>query len=319
MLDVISIGSATEDVFVHVPEKFLAKHSFVFKPGTKIEIEQMEYFTGGGATNTATSFARLGLRTGIMGALGEDESAERIIKEMKKEKINTKLLKKLKGKNTAYSVILTGFGRDRVILHYAKAAKISDGKINVSNLNAKWFYVSSLHSKPELLKKIVARAGKIKAKIAFNPGSKELKLGLKGLKRIFGKIDVLILNNQEALKLTQSIDLHRNLKKLSGIARTIVITSGKNGAKASDGEKIYSSNTYKIKPLDVTGAGDAFGSGFVGAVIKGKEIGTALEYGIANSNSVIQSLGTKNILLSESGIKKFVKKYGKLRIKKQKL
>ena len=96
MLDVISIGSATEDVFVYVPEKFLEKHSFVFKPGTKIEIEQMEYFTGGGATNTATGFARLGLKAGIMSSLGDDESGERIIKKMKKEKINTKLLKKLK-------------------------------------------------------------------------------------------------------------------------------------------------------------------------------------------------------------------------------
>ncbi|MCH7902347.1 hypothetical protein IIC68_01185, partial [archaeon] len=269
-------------------------------------------------TNTATGFARLSLKTGIMSSLGDDESGERIIREMEQEKINTKLLTKLKGKNTAYSVILTGFGRDRVILHYAKAAKISEGH-NANKLNSKWFYISSLHSKPELLKKIVARARKIKAKIAFNPGTQELKLGLKGLERIFGKINVLILNRQEALKLTHATDVHRNLEKISRIADNVVITDGKNGATATDGEKIYSANAYKNKTLDVTGAGDAFGSGFVGAIIKGRGIEKALEYGIVNSGSVVQYLGTKNILLSESGIKKFIKKNGKLKVKKQKL
>lgn len=160
---------------------------------------------------------------------------------------------------------------------------------------------------------------KINAKIAFNPGQKELKLGISGLKRIFGKIDVLILNKEEALKLSGSVDIHRNLKKLLGIANIVVITDGKDGAHATNGKKIYSVEAFNVKVLDVTGAGDAFGSGFTNAIIKGKGIEEALLYGTANSNSVIMNLGTKNVLLTEKGIKAFLRKQKRIRIKKQKI
>ena len=105
MLDIISIGSATEDVFIHVPDKFSKNKSCTFIPGTKVEIEDMSHFTGGGATNTSVAFSRLGLNTGILCAVGDDESASRIINELKFEKINTSNIIKLNKKITSYSFL----------------------------------------------------------------------------------------------------------------------------------------------------------------------------------------------------------------------
>ncbi len=322
MFDVISFGSATEDVFIHVPEKYSLNGKFSFKPGSKVEIIDMKYFTGGGATNTATAFSRLGLKASILCAVGGDDAGKSITKKLEVEKVDTSLVIKVKGKNTAYSAILTGFGRDRVVLVYSgTTASLNNTKINWKKINAKWFYISSLHSKPKFLQEIVNRAKKIGAKIAFNPGQAELKLGVKKLAEIFGKIDVLILNREEALKLTGSADIHRNLKKLQEIAEITVITDGKHGAYASEKDYSYYAKTFKIEPLDVTGAGDAFGSGFVSAIIKRKSIEEALIYGTSNSNSVIKYLGTKNVLLTESQLKSFAKKYikNKKYVKKQKL
>jgi len=321
MFDVISIGSATEDVFIQVPKKFFGKGEFCFRPGIKVEIEKMDYFTGGGATNTSVGFSRLGLRAAAFCAVGNDESAKEVIAKLREEKVGTQFVARVRGKNTPYSVILTGFGRDRVVLNYSGAtALLSSAKISWKNLKARWFYVSSLHSKPVLLKKIVAHAKRTGAKLAVNPGQRELEAGFHGLKKIFGKVEVLMVNSEEALKLTGSADIQRNLKKLSGIGGIVVITDGKHGAHASKDGYVYSIKSFDVEPLDATGAGDAFGSGFTGAVIKGKSIENALLWGTSNANSVIQYLGTKNKLLRDGGMKKFSRKYaGKRPVEKSRL
>lgn len=312
MLDVISFGSATEDVFVHVPKKNFGAGDCVFHPGAKIEIEGMEYFIGGGATNTAVGFSRLGLRAGAMFAIGDDDSGAAVLKEMKKEKVDTKNAVLVKGKNTSYSVILTGFGRDRVVLVYSSStAMLNKAKINWKKIRARWFYISSLHAEPRMLKEIAGHAKKIKAKVAFNPGQKELELGIIGIKRIFGKVNVLQLNSLEAMKLTGSVDTHRNLIKLLELAEIVVITEGKEGAHVTDGKAIYSIKPYEVKIVDSTGAGDAFGCGFVGALARGKGTKDCMKFGTANACSVLMYLGTKNKLLKWSEVGKFIKTHSK--------
>ncbi len=311
MLDVISIGAATEDVFVYVPKENFSGGICVFYPGSKLDVKTMKYSTGGGAVNTSASFSKLGLRAGALCAIGNDESGARILKELRKEKVDSRLVAKILGANTGYSVILTGFGRDRVILFHAGATEmLSKAEINLRKLKAKWLYITSLHSEPIFLKKVFSHAKKIGAKVAFNPGQKEISLGRRKLGKICGKVDILLLNSREALKLTGSADVHRNLKALLDIADTVAITEGKNGAHATDGKKIYSIKAYKVKFQDATGAGDAFGSAFSAAIMKGRKTDEALVWGAANACSEIMALGTKNTVLSESGIRAFVKKHG---------
>ena len=311
MLDVISIGSATEDVFIYLPRGMLASEKFVLTAGSKIEMEGVEYFTGGGATNTSVAFSRLGLKAGIICAVGDDESAQQILKELKTEKVDTKYAMKMKGAHTAYSAILTAKGKDRIILPYGgTTAMLAHSKIKWEKIQTKWFYISSLHSEEKILKYIASHAKKIGAKIAFNPGQKELALGLLELKKIFGKIDVLLLNAEEAIKLTGSADAHRNLAKLLEFADFVAITEGKHGAHATDGKGIYYMKPFDVHVADVTGAGDAFGSGFSAAIMKGHGVEEALRWGTANASSEVMCLGTKNTALSESGIKKFISKYG---------
>ncbi|HLC92764.1 MAG TPA: carbohydrate kinase family protein [archaeon] len=310
-LDVISIGSATEDVFVYMPKGSMAGEKCVLTPGSKVEIDELDYFTGGGAVNTSVAFAHLGLKAGILCAVGEDESASEILNVLKKEKVDVKNILKMKGAHTAYSVILTGMGKDRIILHYGgTTAMLSHAKINTEKLSAKWFYLSSMHSDSELLSKVARHAKKIGAKIAFNPGQKELALGLDGLKKIFASVDVLLLNSEEALKLTGSADVHRNLRKLCEFADFVAITQGKHGAHATDGKSTYFMRPYDVPVVDVTGAGDSFGAGFVAAIMKGRGAEEGIKWGTANASSEVMHLGTKNTLLSENGIKKFAHKYG---------
>ncbi len=305
----VCFGSSTRDVFVQIDRAFFGK-SLAFSPGSKVEINDMGFFTGGGASNTAVGFSRLGIKTAIVSAVGKDEDGIEIKKELLKEGVGCSDLL-LETKRTSYSVILTGFGKDRVILNYSGATALLDEskKITWEKISTEWFFISSLHGKGKLLEKIFLAAEIKKIKVAFNPGKKELELGLHALERLPGKIDVLLLNAKEALSLTGKASVEKNLSILAKHADIVAITDGKNRVFVCEGQKVFSKKPFDVNMLDSSGAGDAFNSGFVGALAKGKSAREALDWGIANSNSVIQFLGAKNVLLSEKGIAQFLKRH----------
>lgn len=302
-------GSSTRDVFVQVDQDYFKKN-LCFLPGSKVDVLDMGSFSGGGATNTAVGFSRLGLDTAIVSAVGNDNEGEEIRKELAREKVDCTNLVTEKNKRTSYSAIITGFGKDRVILNYtgATAALEHEKKIKWDRINSDWLFVSSLHGKGELLKKIFAHAKKTGTRIGFNPGKKEIESGLLFLEKFFEQVAVLSLNAQEAFSLTGKTGMEKNLAALGKHCRTVVITDGKNKVHCMHQGKIFSAMPPNVSVVDTSGAGDAFNAGFVSAVAKGKNVKEALLWGNVNACSVVQYIGTKNILLSEKGIKKFIAK-----------
>lgn len=296
--DILCIGNASMDAFVELPKQHLQGNCLVVQKGTKIETKNLSLCSGGGATNTAVGFARRGLKTAIMASVGTDGFGKEIKAELQKEKVDTRYLSKTKNYHTAFSVILTGFG-DRIILVYRGATRhLTEKKaINFGALKqAKWIYLSSLHAPPGTTKKIIAKAKKNHALIAFNPGKTEIKKRLKGIP----SINALSINEEEAKQITGNKNIKQNLKTLSKIAKIIVITKGAKGAEAFDGKRFYSTKSKKIRVKDTTGAGDAFNSGFLSEIIKGNSIKAALHEGIENSCSVIKYIGAKNKLLKKN-------------------
>ncbi|MFH1587912.1 MAG: carbohydrate kinase family protein [Candidatus Diapherotrites archaeon] len=312
MFDIISIGSATEDVFVFIhPQIF--KGNICLVPGSKVEADEMKTFTGGGATNTSVGFSKMGLKTGIIAVIGKDNAGIRIQKELNEEKVSTKNLIISKTKKTHYSVILTGFHRQRVVLTYRGATgSMQDlGGINWGKINTKWIHLSSLHGSFDLTKKIINSFHSNKSKISFNPGKTELKNGLKKLIPLLKKINILLINSEEAKILTGNENIKKNLKLIQKHCSIVIITDGPKGVYCFDGKKMLFHDTFNFKVLDATGAGDSFNTGFVSGLIKGKPIETALTWGVAQSQSVILHLGTKNKLLTEKELLEFIKKYKK--------
>ncbi|MBN1941259.1 MAG: carbohydrate kinase family protein [Candidatus Diapherotrites archaeon] len=300
LLDVVSIGNATLDVFIHLSREHLKGKKLCLASGSKIEVNKIFFATGGGATNTAVGFARLGLKTGIVAAIGKDDNAKRILHELKKEKVDCSGIVTLKKFKTAYSAILTGFGGDRIILtfggattHLEKESRIKWGLLK----KAGWFYVSSFHSKPKILKKIFEFANNNSTLVMWNPGKSELKQGLKLLRPLLKRTTIISLNKIEAEMLTKKSNVKQNLKSLQKIVPLVIITLGKEGSIAFDGKKFYRQRARKAKVVDSAGCGDAFNSGFLAAIIRGKTVSKALLRGTQNAESVIKHLGAKNNLL----------------------
>lgn len=292
--DVVTFGSAVVDVFVNTD--VAERHGFMHYPiGDKILIKDLKFDIGGGGTNTAVAFARLGFKTGCISELGGDENGKRIFDSLKREKIKF-LGKIVKNELSGYSVILDSKGGERTILTY-KGANDEINLIDIKKFKTKWLYLSSLMKRSfETQKKLALVLKKKGTKIAFNPGSYLIKK--ENLPPLLKITDILVLNKEEAQMLAGKKDnLLENLHKLIDKNGIVVITDKDKIITCYDGHNRHFLSPNKVKVTERTGAGDAFASGFVAGQIAGKSIKYSLRLGLAESESVIKYFGAKNRLL----------------------
>jgi ribokinase len=297
--DVVSFGSAVMDVFVgtDVAEK---KGFMNYPVGGKMLIKDLKFDVGGGGTNTAVAFSRLGLKTGCICEFGKDENGRRILDLLKKEKVKF-LGKIVNGELTGYSVILDSKGGDRTILTY-KGANDEVSLSDITKFKSKWLYFSSLMGKSFETQKKLAEIMKSKreTKIAYNPSSYQIKnMNLKALLKI---TDILILNKEEAEMVLRKNNVKEKdiLKGLNSLTGGIVVITDKDKLIScyARNKKYFLVPHKNIKVIERTGAGDAFASGFVAGQIAGKSIQESLELGLKESESVIRYFGAKNKLLT---------------------
>ncbi|MCK4522326.1 MAG: carbohydrate kinase family protein [Nanoarchaeota archaeon] len=307
MYDVITVGSATVDAFINTGSRLFQKtyKKYVKVPfGSKILISDLKFDIGGGGTNTAVAFSRMGLKTAWIGSIGLGTNSKRVLNLLKKEKVDISFAQQGNGR-TGFSVILDAIGHDRTILTFkGNNDNLEFKKIPLKEIKTKWFYFSAmLNQSLETQKKLASFAKKNNISIAYNPSSYLVKKGVKYIKDILDNTDLLILNKEEAGYLVGKKPVDIMLKRLFELGiNLVVITDGKNKVYAYEGSHIHAIKPHKVKILETTGAGDAFASGFLAGIIKKGDIEFALKVGLANSESVITHYGAKNKLLRWSGL-----------------
>jgi len=325
LYDIITVGSNTLDIFVKTDlpvmhfynykktkgKKHLKDGTRIAYPlGEKILINHLEFQVGGGGTNTAVAFSRLGLKTAYLGKIGKDESGLSVFRSLRNEGV--KFIGAL-GNASGLSVILDSVEDDRTILAYKGCNNFLEFKeVDKNKLSAKWFYFSSMIGDSlRTMNQLSAFASKNKIKIAFNPSSYMAKSGLKKLKPIIKNTSILILNKEESCdilgkKHDNKLDVREVLVELKKhISECVVITDGSNGAWCYDGQKILFAKPVKgLKIIETTGAGDAFAAGFTAQATKEKSIEECFRAGFIESEAVITAYGAKNNLLSASMLKR---------------
>ena len=312
MFDIITFGSATWDVFIKPGEfkkikdkSFITGKGICFNLGSKVDVSEVSFASGGGGTNTATTFSNQGFKVAYCGKVGDDISGHEIIDELKRRKIDTSFIVKTKEKPTNHSIVINAVNDERTILVYRGASEILARKeIPFEKLKASWIYLSPLSGElSHLFEPIIDYARKNSIKVAANLGNSQLYLKKEILKRVLKNLDVLILNQEEASILTGISYSRENaiFKKIDEMCDGIAImTKGEKGVSLSDGGHIYKAEPFSVKIVDKTGAGDAFSSGFVSGFVKGKGIEYSMQLGIANANACIEHLGAKDGLLSHN-------------------
>lgn len=315
--DLIAIGETTIDAFIRL--KDASVHCDVNKEnceicmafGAKIPYESVEEVPAvGNAANASVSGARLGLKSALVANIGADRNGDLCAESLKKDRVSTEFIAVHKDKSTNYHYILW-FEDERTILQ-----KHSDFPYKIPDLgNPKWIYLTSLGEKSLSFHEEIAAFLKNnpEIKMAFQPGIFQIKMGLEKLKEIYKRSEIFFCNIEEA-KTILNIENHDEVKdlleKMHRLGpKIVVITDGIKGSYAYDGTEFLFMPPYPDPkpPYERTGAGDAFSSTVVAAIILGKSLPEALAWGSINAMSVVQQVGAQKGLLSREKIEEYLK------------
>lgn len=314
MFDVISFGTATLDVFLRSTgldvETQNGEKDICVRYGAKIEVNEIYFESGGGGTNSAVTFARQGLKAASIVQIGDDFAGEKITADLKKEGVETSFLN-VQNSHTDYSTVLWAEDGGRTILIYRGKTRLEKKEVPWEKLETKWFYLSSLEGNLEIVEEIISRFPQ--AKIAWNPGSRELSQK-ETLLSLLPNITQLNVNKEEMEELLNE-GKPKEIKGLLEMAQKlpcqfIVVTDDRRGSYVWEREKAtwWHAGIYEKSPRkETTGAGDSFGSGLVTGFIKGKSTEECLHLASANATSVVSRVGAKKGILLESELSRWPK------------
>lgn len=315
MFDVTTIGTASIDTFLEFEE--VLRHTdaetrsvcYSFPLGEKVPIQTIEEHFGGNAVNVAVGLQRLKIKTAIITSLGSCHLSRAVKTHLAKEKVETKYIK-INAKaaiNKSYILDWEKDRSDRIILSYHQPKNFR----NLRFPKTRYLYLTSLG---EYFEEVAVQLPKT-TRLIWNPGRYELGIGAQKLLPLLQRTEILIVNRGEAANLlnveekaTSDHFLVSHIARLG--ARIVVVTSGKHGAAAGNGEgTVLFCNSIQPEDLqEVTGAGDAFASGFTASYLYGEKITECLRWGILNATACIQKVGAQNGLLTFAGLKKWYRK-----------
>lgn len=307
MAKILSIGSALNDIYLidhdDLEPTEIGNESIFGKilVGTKVDIDKLSYEIGGGGVNSAISFARHGHDAILIANIAKDTAGDAVIRALNREGVDTSYVNYVDNTSTGTSVILLNSRNgERTILTYRGASsKFDNFKVDdLDKIKPDWLYITTMRGDINTLTAFLKKAKAVGTKVMFNPGVKELENNKKILE-LLKHVDVLLVNKHEAGQLVPGVLLEELLYHLNGYVGITIITDGAMGGIATDGIDTYRFGLYEdVKIKDATGAGDAFGSGFLAAFASGKSFRQALMFASANSTSVITRVGGNKGVLS---------------------
>ncbi|MEX0932132.1 MAG: carbohydrate kinase family protein [Candidatus Saccharimonadales bacterium] len=303
-IKIATLGAAVQDVFLEgnvlTAKRDVRTQDDVeqFPLGEKLELENVTFSTGGGATNAAVTFARHGFDTTLLAKIGKDPAATAITSDMQDEGVNTAMVAVDGMLTTGYSTLLLSPSGERTALVFRGASeRLEADNFDLNSFDTNWLYITSLGGNMALLEAAIEWAIEKDIKVAIDPGSDELKHP-EELREMLSGVTLVKGNIEEMGKLFGGKKPKDILKEAAEYTDYAIVTDGPNGSWATDSKKVYKAGMYEaVKVADRTGAGDAFGSGFVAVLASGGDIEKALTFGSANSTSVVQYVGAKKGIL----------------------
>ncbi len=317
MLDIVTIGSATLDIFLKSDQFTIDRHKngvyLCEKYEGKIEAQELVMVSGGGATNSAVSYARKGLSAAPIIEMGRDPAAEMVLLDLAREKVDLSLVVQEPDETTAVSVILlSGQGGNSIVTFRGASRQLTASDILFDKLGmilkpGGWIHLTSVGGDMELVNKVLSWGKEKGRKVFWNPGKEEIK-AFKGPalprqgRALLDAANILQLNRSEASVFFDIDFISDEIWKVEHCPSPpeviSIITDGEREGRICHQGKCYWYQGIKTQMVDSTGAGDAFGSGFVAALMSGKQIAEAVDWGRKQAASVVEHIGAKAGLMT---------------------
>lgn len=302
-VDIIGLGEVVVD--------WVAQLDHYPKPDEKIDALSENLFSGGVTANFLVAVARLGVKCGFIGAVGDDDHGRFLIEDFIKENVDIYQTIIKKGVNTPVNFIFVAEGEKTIIQSpHMQVTKISPEELEEAYLaQAKILHTTIIH--PEIASKAFQIAKKYDIKISIDLESQIAQKGWNKLKNLLLQADILIPNKEGAKSITNTNNVKEAAKVLikRGIP-IVIITMGKKGALITTTEYQKEIPAFRVeKIIDTTGAGDTFNGAFsVAYWIKGWDLEESVRYANAAAALKIQELGARTGMPTESALEAYYNK-----------
>ncbi len=317
-IDFLAIGDIALDIFIKISEAETLCNSdnthceLCLNYGGKIPYDESSTcYAVGNSPNFAIGTSRLGFNTALITNIGNDDNGNLSISKLENENVDISLVNKENLMKTNCHYVLW-YKDERTILVKHEKYKYNLSEELEKKYKPSWVYLSSLGEDSLYFhNQILNYLEKNKdIKLAFQPGTFQIRIGVEALSQIYKRTDILFCNMKEAKSIldTEISDIHELAKMLYSLGpKMVVITNGSHGSYAYDGKEIYFEKIVESKSfVEPTGAGDAFSSAFMVAINSLKDIKTALKYGSINASSVVSYLGPHDGLLRKDELEKLL-------------
>jgi len=308
MHKLVVFGSARIDAFLELPAELAGQYCrldtqdcFIeLSYASKLPLNDVHFLVGGNGANLAVGSKRLGVDSTLIAELGSGPLADYAKRELENQ-INMNFVTQTKGVNQGFGAVIVYQGERTILSYYAPERPPYPKNLEA----AEWAYLTSVGEQFEGFYEDVHRwLVKHKAKLAFNPGGRQIAKGVDWLSPYLKRTELLLVNREEAEEIvgmnTTSGREKELLDALSNLGPKVpVVTDGRNGSFARQEDKYYRVGILPIDSIERTGAGDSYSTGCLSALIKGKSLEQALIWGTINAASVIGYVGPEDGLLRE--------------------
>ncbi|MEN9558768.1 MAG: hypothetical protein RL141_1137 [Candidatus Parcubacteria bacterium] len=319
IFDLVAVGDATKDVFVEIEEASVSctLHTdaclLCLNYADKIPVKNVTQIpAAGNAANAAVGTARLGHKTALVTTLGNDSDGRDLAEALKRDGVSSQYTTIDKKHGTNYSTVLNFKGERTILVYHQPRTYVFPKKFP----NTKWVYYTSIGKKHEAYERMLLAWLKAhpNTKLLFQPGTHQLRRGLTSLLPVMKRSSVFVVNKEEAqVLLGDGDDVTKLLIALHNKGpEYVVITDGANGSWGYHHGEIWKLPMFPGKAKERTGAGDAFATGLVNALIAGKPLDEAMRWGTANSRGVVLQVGPQAGLLTAAQMKTDLKKFARI-------
>lgn len=317
--DIISIGDATIDTFLFVEDikvkKVEEKNVAEISWGDKLPVQKLVKTVAGNAANNAVGSSRLGLKTAFYTVLADDNGGREIVHKMKKDKVALDYIVFDDKHGTNASFVLSHDGERTIFVYH----ELRNYKLP-NFAPSKWVYLTSMaHGCDKIYASLIKYIKTYNVKLGYNPGTFQLRQGVKGNEKLLKHVELLCVNKEEAeLWVGQSSDFFELLTKLRKLGpKSVVITDGRRGAYSLSDEGYFYSPEFPGKRIEATGAGDSFATAYIAALAFGLSHEDAICWGPVNAGNVVLNIGPQEGLLTRVELEKRLaknKKYKAIKI-----
>jgi len=315
MHKLVVFGSARIDAFMELPDELADQYCNLdtqecyiqLSYASKLPLNDAHFLVGGNGANVAVGSKRLGVDSTLVAELGSGPLGDYARKSLENQ-INMNFVTQTKGVNQGFGAVIVYQGERTILSYYAPERPPFPKNLEVSE----WAYLTSVGEQFEAFYEDVSKwLEKHDAKLAFNPGGRQIAKGQSWLRTYLKRTELLLVNREEAEAIVGMKKTVGKEKELLDALNNLgpkfpVITDGRDGSFAKQDGKYLKVGILPIDSIERTGAGDSYSTGCLSALIKGKTLKDALIWGTINAGSVIGYIGPEDGLLKEDQLPKWL-------------